>query len=52
MKGVYNMKKYFVLIASTNKAFSSLEDALNDGWKIERADSIKDSLVYILYKEV
>lgn len=52
MKGDYNMKRYFVLIAGNNKTFCSLEDALNNGWRIERADNIKDSLVYILYKEV
>lgn len=46
------MRKYFVLIASNNETFCSLEDALNDGWRIERTDSIKDKLVYILYKEV
>ena len=45
------MRKYFVLIAGTNNSFSSLEEALNNDWRVERADNIKDKLVYILYKE-
>ena len=41
------MRKYFVLIAGNNETFCSLEDALNDGWRIERADNAKKTTRYV-----
>jgi hypothetical protein len=46
------MKKYYVLHYYYPKDGAKLEDMLNDGWKVERADMVHgNGLVYILSKE-
>ena len=46
------MKKYYVLLYYYPKDGAKLEDMLNDGWKVERADMVHgNGLVYILSKE-
>lgn len=46
------MKWYKVIYVDRQVGANALVEALEKGWKIERADVATDFIVYILYKEV
>ena len=45
------MRRYKIVYVDMYSGGQSLVDSLDGGWKIERADSVSDFIIYILYKE-
>lgn len=49
------MKKYCIQVVTNEHWVTQidlLQDLLDEGWKIERADATDNIITYILYKEV
>lgn len=45
------MRRYKIIYVDGNDGGMQLLEALESGWKIERADAAEDYIVYILYLE-
>ena len=46
------MRRYKIIYVDRNDGGTQLLKSLESGWKIERADTAADYIVYVLYLEV